>query len=314
MPTRLIPRSNPSPAVQRRARQASNRRLIINADGFGFGAGATEGILEAIAAGGAVTSVSVNANFAEAERTSELVRLEPRISVGVHLNPVAGTPCLPPRDVPSLISSGGEFHGPAFLERWKRGLIAADELEAEFDAQIERVKLQAGGNLTHLDSHQHSHLHYLPLVIRLCTKWGIPCVRTNASLICLEAPTPGLTRTRVYVRRPHLLAGHLYRRWQMRSVRTAGVLCADRLVTVGYAGVGRKTVAANWERIFNHLPVGTYEVLCHPARPDATLRRYARYVDERRDELAVLRQPQLRAAAGDAGVALISFLDLIESS
>jgi chitin disaccharide deacetylase len=303
-----------SPALSGPLVGARSRRLIVNADGFGFGAGATNGILEVIAAGGAVTSVSVNANFPDAERTAELVRLSPRISIGVHLNPVVGPPCLPPQEVPSLVSKNGQFHGQAFLRFLNSGRIAEDELEAEFDAQIERIRHLAGENLTHLDSHQHSHLHYLPLLIRLSRKWRIPCARTNASLICLEAPRPAAARTLAYSRRPHLLAGHLYRRWQMQTLRRAGIACADRIVSVGHAGMGRKTVKENWERVFKNLPLGTYEMICHPAHPDATLRSYARYVDERQSEMMILRRPELRAAAAAAGVALISFFDLMESN
>ena len=87
----------------------AERTLIVNADGFGFGPGATKGILEAIANGGIITSVSVNANFPDAERGRELVAAHPAISVGVHVNPVAGSPCLAPDRVPSLVGRDGQF-------------------------------------------------------------------------------------------------------------------------------------------------------------------------------------------------------------
>lgn len=63
----------------------SVRRLIVNADGFGFGPGATQAIFEAVAASGPITSVSVNANFPDAERLGEFVKQFPHISVGVHV-------------------------------------------------------------------------------------------------------------------------------------------------------------------------------------------------------------------------------------
>ena len=44
---------------------SSRKRLIVNADGFGFGPGATQGIIDALREGKFITSVSVNANFAE---------------------------------------------------------------------------------------------------------------------------------------------------------------------------------------------------------------------------------------------------------
>jgi len=85
------------------------RRLIVNADGFGFGPGATQGIMEAIREGKFITSVSVNANFPDVAQVRNLVSEFPHISVGVHLNPMAGKPCLPPEQVRSLIGDDGYF-------------------------------------------------------------------------------------------------------------------------------------------------------------------------------------------------------------
>ena len=112
------------------------RQLIINADGFGFGPGATQGILDAIAAGGPITSVSVNANFPEAERVHDLMAQHPEISIGVHVNPIVGAPCLPPAQVPTLVGPDGQFHGGRFRSLWRRGRISILELEAELDRQL----------------------------------------------------------------------------------------------------------------------------------------------------------------------------------
>ncbi len=287
------------------------RRLIVNADGFGFGGGATQGIFDAMAAGGPITSVSVNANFAEAGRTRELVNTHPAVSIGVHLNPIVGVPMLGPKAVPSLVAPDGSFFGAAFKQLWRRGKIKRRELEAEFDAQIGFVKALAGARLTHLDSHQNSHLHYFDLFLRLARKWSIPCIRTNASLICLEARDPARTRRRVYLRRPAVWLGHVYRRFQMRRAAAAGLRLAERLVTIGYAGEGNKARRENWIAVFRNLPAGTFEIYCHPARPDEVLEKWASYVEPRAEELRVLSDPALRGAAVGLGVKLISFADLV---
>jgi predicted glycoside hydrolase/deacetylase ChbG (UPF0249 family) len=121
----------------------ASRRLIVNADGFGFGAGATEGILDAMR-GGFISSVSVNANFPEVERVRDLVANFPGVSVGVHLNPMVGRPCLPAASVPSLVDAGGDFFGNGFLGRLRKGRIVVEELEREFLEQIRRVAAVAG--------------------------------------------------------------------------------------------------------------------------------------------------------------------------
>ena len=172
------------------------RRLIVNADGFGFGGGATQGILDALR-GGLISSVSVNANFREVERVRDLVAAFPRVSIGVHLNPMVGRPCLPAKSVPSLVDSGGFFLGNGFLRRLRRGRIAMEELEAEFLEQVRRVQVLAGDRLTHVDSQANLHLSYFRLFLDVARKSGVARMRNNASVICLKrsgrgAPDQGI--------------------------------------------------------------------------------------------------------------------------
>jgi predicted glycoside hydrolase/deacetylase ChbG (UPF0249 family) len=255
----------------------------------------------------------VNANFPEVSRVAELVRRFPAVSIGVHLNPVVGAPCLDPKAIPTVAGPEGLFWNERFRPLWRAGRIRVEELEAEFDEQIRRVKALAGDRLTHLDSHQNSHLSYFDLFVRLARKWAIPFIRTNASLIGLESPHPARARFLAYLAKPHVALGHLFRRYQMRAAGNAGLKMADRLVVVGYGGEGNKAVAENWKRVFRNLPEGTYEIYCHPAYPDGTLRRWAAYAEPRLRELEILRDPALRAEAVSAGVRLINFLDLRET-
>ena len=288
-----------------------SRRLIVNADGFGFGAGATQGIFDAIREGGFISSVSVNANFPEADQVSNLVKEFPGVSVGVHLNPLVGKPCLPVDRVPSLVGDEGYFHNEQFEKFLKQGQISMAELEAELDAQIHKVKTLVGDRLTHLDSHQNRHLDdYWEVFLRLAQKWGIHYMRNNASLICLESQTPSRSRFFAYSRNPQVWLVHQYRKMQMDKARSVGMRMADRLVTVGYAGLGGKYKIENWKRILDNLPAGTYEIYCHPAYPDDTLRRWAWYCDDRALELTLLRRSELMMTAKDLGIELIGFSKL----
>lgn len=284
-----------------------SKRLIVNADGFGFGSGATQGILDALREGEFISSVSVNANFHDVQRVHELVARFPHLSVGVHLNPMVGRPCLPADKVSSLVGPDGLFRARSFLRLLHRRKIVSEELEAELDAQIGKVKELAGGRLTHLDSQSNAHLNYLDLFLKLARKWGLRRMRNNASVICLESPRPRWSRRKVYLLRPHVWLAHRYRRYQMAKARAAGMRMAERLVTVGYAGVGNKANLDNWLRILRNLPSGTSEIYCHPAYPDDTLRRWSYYCDERAAELAILRRPDLREAAQRLGVEIVSF-------
>ena len=283
------------------------KKLIVNADGFAFGPGATQGILDAIREGHFISSVSVNANFPEVERIRDLVTEFPHISIGVHLNPMAGKPCLPAQQVPSLVGNDGCLQNERFPKLLRNGAISLTELEAEFDAQISRVKELAGSRLTHLDSQGNRHLDYFDLFLKVARKWGIQRMRNNASIICLEASETESSRFKVYLRKPHVWLAHGYRRWQMRKARAAGMRMADKLVTVGYAGVGNKSNPDNWARILRNLPLGTYEIYCHPAYPDETLSRWSVYYNDRAQELAILRKKELCNIACAAGVQIVSF-------
>ena len=284
-----------------------SRKLIVNADGFGFGPGATQGIIDAIREGQFISSVSVNANFPDVERIRDLISQFPHISIGVHLNPMAGKPCLPAHQVPSLVGPDGYLQNEKFPKLLRNGSVSLTELEAEFDAQIGRVKELAGTRLTHLDSQGNRHLDYFALFLKVARKWGIQRMRNNASLICLESRRPRHSRLQMYLQRPHVWLAHSYRKYQMSRARAAGMRMADKLVTVGYAGVGNKSKFDSWANVLKNLPGGTYEIYCHPAYPDETLRHWSYYYNERAEELAILRSRELRDAALAAGVQIVSF-------
>ncbi len=286
------------------------KKLIVNADGFGFGKGATRAILEAIEKGGPITSVSVNANFPEAAMVTDLARNYPGISIGVHLNPMVGTPCLPAEEVPTLVDGDGCFHANRFPLLLRDRLIDMKELEAELDAQIARMKGLAGDRISHLDSQANRHLMYLGLFLKLAKKWKIERMRNNAPAICLECEDPAGSRLRAYMSQPHIWLGHVYRKYQMGKASKNGMRMAQRLVTVGYGKNGNKTNPDNWRRIFKNLPEGVSEIYCHPAYPDETLRKWASYCEERVLEMGIISDGSLAKMADGFGIKLISFYDI----
>lgn len=77
----------------------NHRRLIINADGFGFTYGINRAIRECAVAG-TVTSTSCVTNFPAISEVRELQDDFPHLSIGVHFNLTVGRPVLPPDRVP----------------------------------------------------------------------------------------------------------------------------------------------------------------------------------------------------------------------
>lgn len=284
-----------------------SRRLIVNADGFGFTAGNNRAILETLAAG-VVRSISVTANFPAVEEVARVVRDHPRVSIGVHFNLAVGRPVLGPADVPSLVDRDGRLLDRALARALLTGRIRRDDIRRELRAQIEVLR-SLGATLTHWDGHRNQHLlpRFFEVAMGVAREAGIERVRTNRHHLFTGGASV-LPAIRHYLRRPDRLARHVLTAAWMTRARRAGFRMADRMVTPVRAGPGTwKTDRAMWESLFRLLPPGTSEIYCHPGYPDETLRAHARYVEEREAEARVLSDPTLAEEAARHGVELISF-------
>src|SRR5712691_6958316 len=129
------------------------RRLVVNADDFGFSAGVNRGILEAHAAG-VVSSVSVLVNTPGWEEAARLLRgAGSAFGVGLHFNLTAGRPLSAGGGLRDLRS--GRFHSLAWLvARALSGRIDRAAVAAECAAQLARLR-EAGVTVIHVDSHRH---------------------------------------------------------------------------------------------------------------------------------------------------------------
>lgn len=289
-----------------------DKRLIINADGYGFTEGVNRGIEEAVE-NGVVTSISVNANFEPVWALKNFIARNPRVSVGVHLNPVVGRPIAKPSEVPTLVGDKGTFHHHAFVPRLKEGLIDLHELSHEMSLQIERTQSLVT-TVTHLDSHQHSHLRgqFFGVFVDLCKKFNITRMRTNNRRVCAEFDNRFSHVVGLYARHPMRAVGHAYTKWLMGRARAEGLRMADWFLTVGKQnGAGVRTTAEGWRAIIRNCPMGTSEILCHPGYVCDELRRWADViVEEREQERRALTDPAVREAFQNYNVQPISFYDL----
>ena len=142
--------------------------------------------------------------------------------MGVHLEMYRGEPILEVDRVRSLVDEQGVFLGSssAIIRRLVSGGFDMGELEAEFRAQIERVK-EAGLTPTHLNSEKHLHLWptVFDLVCRLAREFDIPYVRVVREPFSLSPIPAGLS----------LLS---YR--NRRTARALGLTTPDG--TIGVAG------------------------------------------------------------------------------
>src|SRR2546422_2369516 len=132
------------------------KRLIVNADDFGWSEGVNRGIVDAYR-NGIVTRTTVLANGAAFDGAAQLARQERRLGVGVHLNLSDGAPLLPRWEVPSLVNEQGQFSGGPMklVARMLAGRLRPAEGEAEWDAQIGKVEKRSEEHTSELQSRLH---------------------------------------------------------------------------------------------------------------------------------------------------------------
>jgi chitin disaccharide deacetylase len=260
------------------------KKLVVNADDFGFTRDVNQGIVEAHLHGilTATTLMATGAAFDDAVR---LAKAHPSLDIGVHLV-LVGEPPFPPT-VAQLARA------VAF------GRIAIYD---ELAAQTRRI-FDAGLTPSHLDTHKHTHLlpPVLNAVARVSQEFKIPWVRRPFDL---PGSYAGVPRTKQAVSR----AFGLVRGRFSRVLARHGCRSTDHFA--GFQITGRYT-APQLASLILELPEGSTEFMCHPGIcGDELHASRTRLKESRQQELAALTSPEVRAAISQAGLQLAGFRDL----
>lgn len=281
------------------------KQLIINGDDFGLTAGVNRGIAELHTAG-VLTSSTLMARADATEDAIRLARSNPSLGVGCHIVLVDGTPVLSARDVPHLTSRCSGQMPPSlvgFMARlYGRGNSArlAQEIEAEAKAQIEFLQ-GTGLNLSHIDSHKHTHMfpQVLRPLLRAARAAGIRAVRNPFEPAWAVRASAGAQLARV--------AEVSVLRWLQpvwrRILTEEGFVTTDGTIAVAGTGVLN---AAMVRTLLRDLPEGTWELVTHPGYNDADLERLGTRLKKSRD----IEREALSAVKEFPDIRLISFRDL----
>ena len=280
------------------------RRLIINADDFGYTPGVNRAIAEC-ARYGTVTSATLMANAAEFE-DAVAIASEDVVAVGCHVVLVDGEPLSPEEKIPTLVD-GNAFRGSVtdLARAAVTGTIAADEVATEAAAQFHKLRA-AGVDITHFDTHKHAHMFpaiFRPLLATAKAN-GVGAVRNPFEPFSLNWITsPGL-----WLRGAETTALRTFRESFLKEVKSVGLKTTDG--TVGVAVTGRLDLI--WlKRIVQALPEGTWELVCHPGYADASLRAANTRLREARDiEREALTSPEFKELLAGERIELINYGDL----
>ena len=290
------------------------RRLIVNADDFGFTAGVNRAIVEAHTHG-IVTSSTLMAGGKAFEDAARWAQSVPRLSVGCHIVLIDGQPVLDAKLLPSLTavySGGTRFRDglKSFVVRALAGRLDAGEIEAEASAQIRKLQ-STGIRVSHLDSHKHTHLFpaVLQPLLRAARACGVSAIRNPFG------PRKPL-RSSELLTRPGLWTRYA----EVQILRTLAANFRDSASRESFATpdgtLGIVVTGTLDEKLFRGIaaimPEGTWEFVCHPGYNDDDLKSAnTRLRASRETELRVLTMPEARQLLAQSGIDLISYRDLI---
>jgi chitin disaccharide deacetylase len=261
------------------------KRLIVNADDFGFTCDVNAGIVDAHT-NGILTATTLMANGDAFEDAVQLARANPTLDIGIHFVLIGGHSLLTqkpfPKDVPSLI----------------RAVYAGDlNLYDEFAAQARKI-VDAGIFPLHADTHKHTHL--LPPVSRalrsVAEDFHIAFLRRPADL---DLPFRAPLKTRLVNR----LVRNRARALDLSPLRVTNHFA-------GFALTGRYNTE-DLQKLFDNLPEGVTELMTHPGHCTAELLGApTRLKQSRAAELQALQDPATRAALEKNQILLTSYRDL----
>lgn len=281
------------------------KQLIVNADDFGLHPLINAGIIKGHQEG-FITSTSLMPSAPYWQEAVRLAKENPRLGIGVHLTLVGGVPSvLPKEQVSSLLDDDGLFLQDyvAFAKRYYSGAVKRSELEAELRAQLERA-LSCGVNITHIDSHQHTHV--LPginsLVLKLSNEYNIIRVRI---------PKEGYLFTGGF----QTGVGRLIGRSGLSFCADMAALRADSLGLrhpQHFYGMlaGGHLNAQLIANILRQLPEGVSEIMTHPGLDSAALGKAFSWQYHWREELDAYLDAGNKALLKELGIEPVSFAAL----
>ena len=269
------------------------RRLIINADDFGFTPAVTAGILEAHAAG-TVTATSMMVRCPGWEDGVRQAKATPGLEVGLHLNLLVGAPLAA---VPSLTDrrTGRFLPFATIVAKALARRIDGGEVTAECEAQLIALG-NAGIGCSHIDSHRHMH--------------ALPVIRGAVAAVAARRQLPLRRPLESHFRAVFSPASQLHRAligaaWWTGSPGAQHTRAADHFVGVSLQGA--RAFATRLRSVIDRLAAGTTELMVHPGHVDDALTAIDGFTWQRETELAALVSGELRERLRRDDVKLTGF-------
>ena len=278
------------------------KKLIVNADDFGLHEEINKGIIKGYQEG-FITSTSLMCSAPAFEHAVALAKENLGLGIGIHLTLVGSVPSVLPKEkISSLVDDKGLFpeNYVAFAKMFYTGQVKMVQLELELRAQIEKA-LATGLNITHVDSHQHTHV--LPgmtgLVVKLCNEYKIKNIRIPQEGYFFSGGfAGGLGRK---IGRAGLSFCAFLAAMQAKS---AGLAYPENFFGMLAGGNLNETLVGN---IITALPEGVSEIMTHPGLNKQELDKYFTWDYHWEDELNAFLSEKNKTLLKQYDVALMNF-------
>lgn len=267
------------------------KKLIINADDFGWDEGVVQAICELYELG-LISSTSCMTNTPAWPQAAEYLRQNPDLGAGVHLVFNAGYPVLPTQQVPTLIGQDGQFRSDRQI-MWGFKPGTARQLFAELQAQIEKYIQDVGCLPDHLDNHcaiSYVRPDCFKVTLDLANEYDLP-IRAPfgddfEELVPLYSKVNNLPAWLI------LLQGRMYR----RRVDRAGIPRPNTFIQ-HFSSPGNRTPEYLLGILDNLQEGWISELLVHPGYDG----------DWREEELRAFLDPRIRQRLAEPDIELVKF-------
>ncbi|MBW8863993.1 MAG: hopanoid biosynthesis-associated protein HpnK [Verrucomicrobia bacterium] len=270
------------------------RRLIVNADDFGFSPPVNTAVIRAHREG-ILTTASLMVNEPGFVEAVKLAKENPRLGVGLHLTLLMGHSALPPEKIPGLVNPRGEFSNSPVgvgMDYFFKGSLR-EQLRAEIHAQFDKFHA-TGLPLDHVNGHLHLHLHPVVFKILMQDADALRIRHLRLTRDCL-ARSRRMASGRLFYRVSHAaiyewLSNRAREPLSQRGIRHAQIsfgLLQDSHVHEDYI-----------LKLLPELPDGDSELYSHPS------------LDKFKHEFDALISPRVKEQVEKLGIRLIRYQDL----
>ncbi len=278
--------------------------LIINADDFGLAEEVNQAI-ETAHQDGILTSASLLANGNAFDEAVETAMRNPQLGVGIHTALVGGfKPVTSCEKIPTLLDEEGNLpvDYATFIKKDMAGQISYSEVYLELEAQFEKI-CSSGVSITHADGHQHLHMwpKVLPIVVALCHKFDIRCMRIPQEKLSYGKHLVNWTR---FLGKTGL---------GMLAKRARRFIATENIATTDYFwGMmdGGKLTEHKFEEIFGQMKHGFHEIMCHPGKNDINLQKKYPWNYHWEKEFKALTSPRVYKAMMEKDIHRITFREI----